>query len=105
MLILYVSDSILSLFIQVFTMVFVLVTAHRFGKGAFAFGAFAMLLANIVGQIVVAGGGPGACVGMVALPAYGMLMAWVSLSVSEWWKGIRRKSKAGTENESLAQLR
>lgn len=104
MLVLYVPDSFLSLFIQLFTMIYILIASPRNRKGtAIWHGAFFMLLANIVGQIVVAGGGPGACVGMVALPTLGMMLALVSLSFSEWWKWVRKKLSTQNSPETVGK--
>jgi hypothetical protein len=40
-----------------------------------------MSVANIISQIVIAGGGPGACVGAVIMPLLGILMVWGVVSL------------------------
>ena len=41
-----------------------------------------MLIANIVGQIYIAGGGPCAFVGFFILPLYGALVAWITVRIA-----------------------
>jgi len=54
-------------------------------------GVVLMLCANVVGQIIIAGEGPGACVGFFILPLYGALAAWITVCISN---SIRRKRMA-----------
>ena len=49
---------------------------------AIGIGIVLMLIANIVGQIYIAGGGPGACCGFIALPSYGALVAWITVRIA-----------------------
>lgn len=41
-----------------------------------------MWAANIFGQIIIAGGGPAAFVGFFILPIYGILLAWLSVTIA-----------------------
>jgi len=50
------------------------------------FGVLAMLFANIFGQIIIAGEGPGACVGFVILPVYGVGVSLVSIHITRFVK-------------------
>ena len=47
------------------------------------------IAANVLGQIVFAGGGPGACVGFVAIPLMCLLSAWMGRGT--WWSIWGRK--------------
>ena len=42
-----------------------------------------MVIVNFVGQVIIAGEGPGACVGFFLLPILGCLVALVTVSVSK----------------------
>jgi len=37
-----------------------------------------MFLVNIIAQIIIAGGGPGACIGCVGLPYIGIVTAYLT---------------------------
>lgn len=41
-----------------------------------------MVAVNFVGQVIIAGEGPGACVGFILLPILGCAVAWITVSVS-----------------------
>ncbi|MBN1509716.1 MAG: hypothetical protein JW955_22910 [Sedimentisphaerales bacterium] len=56
-------------------------------KWALAVGPVLGLLVNIVGQIIIAGGGPGGGVGFVAFPLYGLVISWLTLRIA----GSRRQ--------------
>jgi hypothetical protein len=51
-------------------------------KWALAVGPVLGLLVNIVAQILIAGGGPGACVGSVGFPLYGLVISWLTLRIA-----------------------
>jgi len=51
-------------------------------KWALAVGPVLGLLVNIVAQILIAGGGPGACVGFVVFPVYGLIISWLTLRIA-----------------------
>ena len=42
-----------------------------------------MVVVNIVGQMIIAGEGPAACLGFIVLPIYGCLVAWITVGVSK----------------------
>ena len=42
-----------------------------------------MVGVNIVGQVIIAGEGPGACVGFILLPILGCVVALITVSVSK----------------------
>lgn len=49
------------------------------------------IVANVLGQIVFAGGGPGACVGMVIIPIYCLIGAYIGRG--GWWLFWGRKRR------------
>ena len=69
---------------------------HRNKKAAMTFGAIVMFLANIIGQIGLAGGGPGACVGIFFFPLLGIMVAWVTFIISNF---VRNKFKGANDGE------
>ena len=73
----------LSLIIQLFALVLVVVISCILTRRwvAMTCAVFIMLLTNIVAQIIVAGEGPGACVGFVALPLYGVGASWLTFKL------------------------
>lgn len=78
----------LSLTIQVWGAISVVAFTFmwRRKKGALAVGPVLGFLANIVAQILIAGGGPGACVGFVAFPLCGLLISWLTLRITGPWR-------------------
>ena len=46
------------------------------------FSVVIMVAVNIVGQVIIAGGGPGACIGFIFLPILGCAVAWITVIVS-----------------------
>ncbi len=50
------------------------------------------LVANIVAQIIFAGGGPGACAGFVGFPVICLILGYSGRGI--WWVAIRRKIPA-----------
>jgi hypothetical protein len=72
-----ISDDTLSLIIQLlgFALAFVVGLASPGNKSPMAVAILLGLVVNVVAQIVIAGGGPGALVGFVALPLLCMLAA------------------------------
>ena len=42
-----------------------------------------MVAVNIVGQVIIAGEGPGACCGFILLPVLGCVVAWITVSISK----------------------
>lgn len=89
MLVLYLSNEIMSLIIQLSTLLLIVVFSITFPnkKKAMMFGVCSMLLANVLGQLVVAGEGPAFCVGFVILPFWGILVAYVSIIIRGKIKG------------------
>jgi hypothetical protein len=73
MMILYLSNEIMSLLIQVSALLLTVVFTIRSKTltKAIYFGICAMLSANVLGQMAVAGEGPGAFLGFVILPFWG----------------------------------
>jgi hypothetical protein len=42
-----------------------------------------MLAVNFIGQVIIAGEGPGACAGFIVLPFLGCTIAWITVIVSK----------------------
>ena len=42
-----------------------------------------MVSVNIVGQMIIAGEGPAACLGFILLPFLGSVVAWITVSISK----------------------
>jgi len=76
----------LSLVVQIagLTAVAPLTLLCRRKRWAWVVGPALGIVVNIVGQIVLAGGGPGACVGFFAFPLYGGLISWLTLKFAAW---------------------
>ena len=82
----------MSLIIQLITLLLVAVYSANvldFRK-AFTFGCYTMLLANIFGQLIIAGGGPGACVGFIGLPLWGgsigCVVVFLAKPIQRWFE-------------------
>jgi hypothetical protein len=96
MIIQNLSVEMMSLIIQLSTLLLVAVYGANvldFRK-AFIFGCYTMFLANIFGQLIIAGGGPGAFVGFIALPLWGGLAGCVVVFLAKlirgWFNGFNR---------------
>jgi hypothetical protein len=91
----FVTKEVVSLIVQLFALCAVVVFAslQREKKISIIFGAIVMFLANIVGQIYIAGGGPGACVGTFLLPLLGILVAWMTVVMANFVQARRHPSK------------
>lgn len=50
-------------------------------RGLWAAAVSLGLGANVIGQLILAGGGPGACAGFVLLPVYCLVTAYAALGV------------------------
>jgi hypothetical protein len=66
-----------------------------------------MVVVNIVGQMIIAGEGPAACLGFIVLPIYGCVVALIAVSVSNKFcrskivdKDIQLKSNSNVESQS-----
>lgn len=72
-----ISDDTLSLMVQLlgFALAFVVGLVSPQGKSPMAVAVVLGLIINVVAQIFIAGGGPGAAVGFVAFPLYCILAA------------------------------
>jgi hypothetical protein len=83
--------DLLSLLLQVWGLVvtvpFTLLWRRR--KWALATGPVLMFIVNFVAQVVLAGGGPGACVGAFVLPACGLFLSWATLTLAKWFERTR----------------
>jgi hypothetical protein len=88
------SVEMMSLIIQLLTLLLVAVYGvHKANiRIAFKFGCYTMLLANIFGQLIIAGGGPGACVGFIALPLFG---GGVGAGAAAFAGAIKNKANEG----------
>ena len=42
-----------------------------------------MVVVNIIGQVIIAGEGPAACLGFIVLPILGCVVAWITVSISK----------------------
>jgi hypothetical protein len=51
-------------------------------KWVLAVGPVLMLVVNFVAQVLLAGGGPGACAGLLVLPFYGLVVSWLTLRLA-----------------------
>ena len=78
------SPESLSFLFQIvgFVAVAVFTFLCRRRRWAIAIGPVFGLAINIIAQIVIAGGGPGACVGFVAFPLYGLAISWLTLRLA-----------------------
>ncbi len=78
------DQGTMSLMLQIWGLAaaFALTFMCRRQKWARFLGPVLMFIICIVAQIVIAGGGPGACVGIVVLPLYGYLVSWAALAVA-----------------------
>ena len=78
------SPESLSLLFQIvgFVAVAVFTFLCRRRRWAIAIGPVFGLAINIIAQIVIAGGGPGACVSFVAFPLYGLAISWLTLKLA-----------------------
>ena len=45
--------------------------------------AVIMEVVNIVGQLIIAGEGPAACLGFIVYPILGCVVAWITVSISK----------------------
>jgi hypothetical protein len=81
--------AFLSLMVQLWGLIAVVwfTFLWRQKKWALVVGPVLGLLVNIVAQIAIAGGGPGACVGFAAFPLYGLVISWLTLRIA----GSRRQ--------------
>jgi hypothetical protein len=74
----------LSLMVQVWgaiaAVAFTFMWRHK--RWALAVGPVIGLLVDVVAQILIAGGGPGACLGFVAFPLSGLLISWLTLRIA-----------------------
>ncbi len=71
MSVLGVSGEVLSLAIQILALAASFILGTSRCRRALLLSALAIgVVANIVGQVILAGGGPGACAGMVMLPLF-----------------------------------
>ena len=93
------SVEIMSLIIQLVTLFLVAVYGANVldTRKAFIFGCYMMLLANIFGQLIIAGGGPGACVGFIALPLWGGGVGCLAVVLAKCVKDIGWSKRAKKE--------
>ncbi len=63
-------------------LIFVFAAIVRNLKWAIIMAIITMTVTNIVSQIIIAKGGPGACVGAIIMPILGVVTAWISVSLS-----------------------
>ena len=78
------SPESLSLLFQIvgFVAVAVFTFLCRRRRWAIAIGPVFGLAIDIVAQIIIAGGGPGACVGFFVFPLYGLVISWLTLKLA-----------------------
>lgn len=78
------SNELTSLFLQILGLIIVGLFAWRIKKKrqAILFAIISMFIINFVAQVVIAGEGPGACAGAIILPFYGVIVAWICVSLS-----------------------
>ena len=80
----------LSLLVQIagLTIVFLFAFFSSNKTRCFLFAIIFMFFVNILAQIVIAGEGPGTCLGMIALPSLGLFIAFVTFELLETlgWK-------------------
>ncbi len=81
-----ISDDVLSLVVQLlgFALAFVLGLMWPRGKSPMAAAVVLGLIVNVVAQILIAGGGPGAFVGFFVLPLLCMLAA----ALGKWLRAL-----------------
>jgi len=79
----YMRGDLISLLIQVTGLLLTIQYAIYRPKKAEAVpvGIFIMLCANVGGQICFAGEGPGAAVGFIALPIYGVIATLITVKI------------------------
>lgn len=78
------SPESLSLLFQIvgFVAVGVFTFLCRRRRWAIAIGPVFGLAIDIIAQIVIAGDGPGACVGFVVFPVFGLVISWLTLKLA-----------------------
>ena len=84
MLLLYLSNEIMSLVIQLSTILLIVIYSITYlnKNKAMKFGAYSMLLANLLGQLVVAGEGPVFFLGIIVLPFWGIMIAYLTVTMT-----------------------
>jgi hypothetical protein len=77
--------SFLSLMVQIWGLIatFALTFMCRRKKWARSIGPVLMFAVNFLAQNIIAGEGPGACVGAIVLPLYGYLVSRAALAVAK----------------------
>jgi hypothetical protein len=72
-----------SIFVECGALIILLIFAiwNRNYKQSFIVAIVIMSIANIISQIVIAGGGQGACVGVFLMPLLGVIMVWGIISL------------------------
>ena len=93
------TKELLSLCIQVFALAIVCLFSKtaRSRRAKIIFAVILMFFVNIGAQIIIAGEGPGACVGFVGLPILGVMVAMITDSFAQKNKG---NHTPGETNES-----
>ena len=84
--------NIYSLLFQIIGLLAVVLFTAIFAKKmnhAVWLGGIWMFIVNIIAQIVIAGGGPGACIGSFGLPIMGMVFAAITYE----WYNAKHKDK------------
>lgn len=78
------NNELSSLFLQILGLIIVGLFARHIGRKrqAISFAIIFMFVINFVAQVIIAGEGPGGCVGAIALPLYGVIIAWICVSPS-----------------------
>ncbi len=78
------NNELSSLLLQIIGLIIVGLFAWRIKKKRYAiiFGIIFMFIINFVAQVVIAGEGPGAFAGAFILPFYGVIVAWICVSLS-----------------------
>jgi len=94
-----VTPEIWSLALQLWGLLVTAIIGLKTGKikASIISGVILMAVVNFVAQTIIAGEGPGACVGFIVLPCYGGVVACLAAAISKklWGaKGFGRGNKS-----------
>jgi len=92
------NRELLSLLIQVSCLIFLFILCFYTNKFKIMIGVavLLMIVINFIAQILIAGEGPGACVGIIALPYLGVLVVFVAFGIKRW---VRNKKITKVHND------
>lgn len=94
------TNESLSFWLQLISLfiVFLFAVVIKRKKLSIGFGVCFMFVVNFMAQFLLMGGGPGGCLGFLALPAIGAIIAWATCDISKniYEKNMKNKSNQDT---------